>query len=77
VHAGQSDLTPLRAGGTFRLWVKDGVLTKYETTLEGVIRQDSSAGRRDYPVHQTAVTTLSNVGTTKVEVPDAVRKKLG
>jgi hypothetical protein len=28
-------------------------------------------------VHQTATTTLSEVGTTKVEVPAEAKKKLG
>ncbi len=77
VHDGQKDLTPLQAGGTFRLWVQNGALVKYETKLEGVVRSESGAGRGDHPVHQTAVTTISSVGTTKVEVPDAARRKLG
>ena len=77
VHAGQKDLTPLRASGTFRLWVKDGALVKYETNLEGVLQLETPAGRREYTVHQTATTSVSNVGTTKVDVPEAARKKLG
>lgn len=77
VHAGQKDLTPLRASGTFRLWVKAGALVRYETKLEGVIQLETPAGRREYTVHQTATTRVSNVGTTKVDVPEAARKQLG
>jgi hypothetical protein len=77
VHAGQKEITPLRAGGTVRLWVRNGTLVKYETRLEGVLSVEGSSGRRQVTVHQTATTTLSEVGTTKVEVPAEAKKKLG
>jgi hypothetical protein len=77
VHEGQRDRVPLQAGGTFRLWVRGGALVKYETRLEGVLRVDDSAGRREVRVNETATTTLSEVGTARVEVPAEVRKRLG
>lgn len=77
VHEGQRDRVPLQAGGTFRLWVRGGALVKYETRLEGVLRVDDSAGRREVRVNETATTTLSEVGTARVEVPPDVRKRLG
>jgi hypothetical protein len=77
VHAGQKTITPLRASGTVRLWVRNGVLLKYETRLEGVLSVESSGGRREVAVHQTATTTLTEVGTTKFEVPAEAMKKLG
>lgn len=77
VHEGQRDRVPLQAGGTFRLWVRGGALVKYETRLEGVLRVDDSAGRREVRVNETATTTLSEVGTARVDVPAEVRKRLG
>lgn len=77
VHEGQRDRVPLQAGGTFRLWVRGGALVKYETRLEGVLRVDDSSGRREVRVNETATTTLSEVGTARVEVPVEVRKRLG
>jgi len=77
VHEGQRDRVPLQAGGTFRLWLRGGALVKYETRLEGVLRVDDSAGRREVRVNETSTTTLSKVGTARVEVPAEVRKRLG
>lgn len=77
VHEGQRDRVPLQAGGTFRLWVRGGALVKYETRLEGVLRVDDAAGRREVRVNETSTTTLSEVGTARVEVPAEVRKRLG
>jgi hypothetical protein len=76
VHAGQKEITPLRAQGTFRFWVKDGVLTKYQVTLEGTLAVVTNGDRREVEVHQTTTTTLRAVGSTKVDVPDEAKKKL-
>ncbi|MFM7751824.1 MAG: hypothetical protein ACKPB0_15550 [Opitutaceae bacterium] len=77
VHEGQRDRVPLQAGGTFRLWVRGGALVKYETRLEGVLRVDDAAGRREVRVNETATTTLSEFGTARFEVPAEVRRRLG
>jgi len=77
VHAGQKNLTPLRATGTFRFWIKEGQLTKYQVTLEGTIAVATANGRREVQVHQTTTTTLREVGTTRFEIPEAARKILG
>lgn len=77
VHAGQKNITPRRATGTVRLWVKNGALQKYETHLQGTLAVEGRDGRREVTVNQTATTTLSEVGTTKLEVPEEAKKKLG
>jgi hypothetical protein len=77
VHAGQEQITPLQASGTFRIWVRNGILEKFETRLEGKLSVETSSGRREVTVHQTATTTLSDMGKTKVEVPDDAKKRLG
>jgi len=77
VHPGQTDRVARQAGGTFRCWLQRGVLVKYETRLEGVLDLDGPGGRREVKVRQTATTALSQVGTTQVEVPPDVRRRLG
>jgi len=78
VHAGQDEITPLTASGTFRLWVKDGVLQKYETKLEGTLAIETAAkARHEVTVHQRSTTTVKDIGTTKFEVPEEAKKKLG
>lgn len=77
VRPGQKDVTPLKAAGTFRLWLKDGLLVKYQVKLDGKLQIEGREGRRDVDVHQTATTTLKDVGTTRFDVPEAVKKKLG
>lgn len=77
VHPGQNELTPLKAGGTFRLWIRDGALVKYELALDGVLAVETPAARREVEVHQKSTTELKAVGTTKFDVPEEARKKLG
>lgn len=72
VHPGQKDIEPKRAAGTFRFWIQQGVLVKYETKLEGVLVVNG----REVAVHQTATTTFSQVGTTRVDVPAEAKRKL-
>jgi len=46
-------------------WIKDGVLTKFEERL-------------DAPYHELSTTTsISNIGTTLIDVPEAAKIKLG
>lgn len=77
VHPGQNELTPLKAGGTFRLWIRDGALVKYELRLDGTLAVETPGGRREVEVHQKSTTELKAVGTTKFDVPEEARKKLG
>ena len=77
VHPGQKEITPLTASGTFRLWVKEGALVKYEVKLEGTLAVLANGDRHEVAVHQTATTELKNVGATKFDVPDEAKKKLG
>ena len=77
VHSGQKEITPLTASGTFRFWLKDGALVKYEVKLEGTLAVVANGDRHEIAVHQTATTDLKDVGATKFDVPDEAKKKLG
>lgn len=76
VHAGQKEITPLLASGTFRFWVQDGVLTRYEVKLNGRLAVITNGSRREVEVHQTATTDLRNLATTTFDLPDEAKKKL-
>ena len=77
VHAGQNELTPLKASGTFRLWVTDGHLVKYELRLNGTLAVETPSARREVEVHQKSTTEIKAVGATTFEVPEEARRKLG
>jgi hypothetical protein len=58
--------------GTVTFWLTDGKLTKYASHVTGTM----SFNGNDRDVDRTTTTTISDVGTTKVEVPDDAKKKL-
>jgi hypothetical protein len=60
------------AKGTVKFWVKDGVLTKYETKVQGKV----SFNGNDRDVNRTTTTEFQDIGTTAVTVPDDAKKKL-
>ncbi|MEO7414487.1 MAG: hypothetical protein ABIZ81_14135 [Opitutaceae bacterium] len=63
---------PKDAKGTVKFWVKDGVLIKYElTTSAKMTFQD-----QEMDIGRTNTTEISNVGSTKADVPEDAKKKL-
>jgi hypothetical protein len=61
------------AKGSVKFWLKDGVLSKYEFKVTGKV--DFNGNEVD--VDRATTTEVRDVGTTKVSVPEAARKKLG
>lgn len=59
--------------GSVKFWVKDGVLSKYELKVKGKV--DFNGNEID--VDRATTVVISEVGTTKVNVPEAAKKKLG
>jgi hypothetical protein len=66
---------PKDASGTVSFWLKDGVIEKYELHVKASIqvRGDNAATTID----RTTTTEIMDVGSTKVDVPDAAKTKLG
>ncbi len=60
------------AKGWVKFWIKDGVLTKFEHHVQG----EMSFNNNDMKIDRTTTTEIKDVGTTKVAVPDAAKKKL-
>ena len=56
-----------------KFWVKDGVLSKYEFKVTGKVEFNGN----EIDVDRATTTEIKKVGTTKVNVPDGAKKKLG
>ena len=72
VREGQDHIQPLCAAGTFKLLMKNGVVTRYHLRLEGILLID----RKKIHVHQESSTVVTNIGATTFEIPDDARRKL-
>jgi hypothetical protein len=74
VGDGPEKIMPIVAGGTFKLVTKNGMVVSYLLQLEGIL----DVGRKNrVHVHQISNTVIKSVGTTSLEVPDDIRRKLG
>jgi hypothetical protein len=60
------------AKGSVKFWVKDGAVAKYEFKLKGKIK----FGDNEFPNDRTTTVEIKDVNKTKVELPEAVKKKL-
>jgi hypothetical protein len=60
------------AKGSVKLWVKDGLLSKYEFSLEGTMNFNGE----DRDVSRKHTVEIKDVGTAKVNVPAEAEKKL-
>lgn len=61
--------------GIVRFRIKDGMLVWWQVQLSGSVSERSGQAAR--PVSRTTTTVIENCGTTKLEVPDEVRHKIG
>ena len=55
-----------------KIWIKDGTLAKYELKNSGKM----SFGGNDMEINRTTTVDFSDVGSTKVDAPADVVKKL-
>jgi len=71
---GANQPAPKDAKGTLKIWLKDGAIVKYETKVSGTV-----AGRdgEDVKREQNTTTEIKDVGTTKIDLPEDAKKKLG
>lgn len=76
VRAGQSHLTPLKAGGEFKVWLRGGLPIRYQTDLRGTLGVASDKGHVQVAVQQRTHAVISHIGTTVVEIPDQARLAL-
>jgi hypothetical protein len=64
---------PRNAKGALKLWVKDGLLAKIETKVQGTV---TGRDQQERDVVRTSTIEIKDVGTTKVKVSDEAKKKL-
>ena len=64
---------PKNAKGSAKFWVKDGQLAKVQVKISSTINRNGD----DVDMTRTTSYEIKDVGTTKVEVPEAAKKKLG
>lgn len=60
------------AKGSVKVWLKDGVLAKYELKVKGTV----SFNGNDRDIDRTTTVEIKDIGSTKVLVPDEAKKKL-
>jgi hypothetical protein len=71
-RGGGNGPTITNAKGSVKFWVTDGLITKFQTTVQGTI----TINDEDRDVNRTTTTEIKDIGTTKVEPPDEAKKKL-
>jgi len=64
---------PKYSSVTVKFWLKDGAVAKYTTHSVGTMTLPNGDDRE---IDATTTVEFKNVGTTKVEVPEAAKKKL-
>ena len=64
---------PKNAKGSAKFWIKSGALSKYELKLQGTMIFNGE----DRDIDRTTTTEFKDIGSTKIEVSDAAKKKLG
>lgn len=72
--AGSAASPVKNAKGSIKFWLKDGALVKFESHLHGAVPFGPDQEERDVDVTRTV--EIREVGKTKVEIPEAARKKL-
>jgi len=70
---GGNNAGPENAKGTLKVWLKDGAISKYQFHVSGTVQ---GRGGDPMDVDRTTTVEFSDVGSTKVEVPAEVAKKL-
>lgn len=60
------------AKGAAKFWIKDGLISKYELKVSGKMEFNGN----EVDLDRTTTVEVKDVGTTKIEVPEAAKKKL-
>jgi hypothetical protein len=71
-NAGGEGPTVANPKGSVKFWVKDGKLVKYQYHVQGTV----SFNGNDRDVDRTTTVEIKDVGSTKIAVPDDVKKLL-
>jgi hypothetical protein len=58
--------------GSLKVWLKDGVLSKYQYQVQGKMTFNNN----DVEIDRTTAVEIKDIGTTKLSVPEEAKKKL-
>ncbi len=61
------------AKGSVKFWIKDGVIVKYQTKVTGTTKNRDGD---DMDIDRTTTVEIKDIGSTKIAVPDEVKKKM-
>lgn len=70
---GRGFAEPKSAKGSIRFWIKDGLVTKSELSVETEVETPQGA----MSISSKTTTEIRDVGATRVVVPDEAKRKLG
>lgn len=76
VRAGQTHITPIKASGDFKVWLRGRVPIRYQTNLKGTLAIASDKGGVQIAVQQRTNTVIRDIGTTILEIPDEAKLAL-
>ena len=62
------------AKGSVKFWIKNGLLVKYEYSLQGKIVLTDH--KQEFNVSRTTMVAIKDVGSTKIQLPEEARRKL-
>jgi hypothetical protein len=65
--------SPTNLKGSVTIWIKDGVLSKYQTKVSGNRKNQDGD---DTPFERTTTVEIRDIGATKVTLPEDAKKKL-
>ena len=71
-QGGQNGPQVSDAKGSIKIWIKDGMISKLESTFTGKM----TIRDQERVINRTATTEIKDVGSTKVEIPEEAKKKL-
>ncbi len=71
-RGGSNQVEVSKAKGSAKFWLKDGMLSKYEYSVQGNVSYNGN----DRDVDRKNVVEIKDVGTAKVTVPEEAAKKL-
>jgi hypothetical protein len=61
------------AKGSVKVWIKDGMISKYQIKLSGTRKNQDGD---DVDINRTTTVEIKDVGTTKITVPDEAKSKM-
>jgi len=63
---------PKNAKGSVKFWTKDGSISKYQVNVQGSMTFNGE----DRDIDRTTTVEVKDVGSTKLEIPEAAQKKM-